>query len=327
LAFATVREARTVVGVEFSLSVIVRKAAGLALVLAVLGAEGASRRYRLGPPLASWESFGGCGAGASTGTASGVKWIGRSVRGGLVRVELQTNYVAMPYGYNLVGTALVTGDLTPVWNLGVSVPYLFKYMNDPYRVGVDLANKGAGDLSLLVTRKLGQANAWSTTLSLGVPTGAHQTTFRNQMLPQDRQLGLGKPTAALVVDHTIDNLWGPIVLGANASWRGGQNALGSYRAPTAGAYAYLSYLLGPFAPALGVSATSFFANDRDLGEPQALPTFSVAGNASLEWAGDSVAFLIGASVPYDMAIRSPTVKTTNRLGAWIVAIGAAFAAF
>jgi hypothetical protein len=294
---------------------------------ALVHQRGSARLARLTPLVASWQSFGGCGAGASTGTAGGVKWIGRSVRGGLFRVELQTNYVKMPYGYNVVGTALVSHDLTPRWNLGVSVPYLYKYMRDPYQVGVDLANKGAGDVNLLVTRRLGDASAWAATLSVGAPTGTHETQFRMLTLPQDRQLGLGKPTASLIVDHTIDNLWGPIVLGATASWRGGQNDLGSYRAPSTGTYAYLSYLLGPFAPAIGASLTGFFGNDRDRGEPQALPAISLAGNASLEWATDWMAILVGVSVPYDIAIQSPTVPTTNRLGAWIVAAGVAFAAF
>jgi hypothetical protein len=280
-----------------------------------------------GPWLQSWQTVGGCGAGASTGTAGGVKWIGRNVRGGLFRVECQANYVDTPDGYNFVGTTLITHDLTPRWTLGVGVPYLYKYMRDPYRVRVNLANKGPGDVNLLATRRLGGANAWSATLVVGLPTGAHDTRFRSQLLTQDRQLGLGMPTASFVIDHTIDNLWGPIVLGGTANWRGGENALGSYRAPTTSIYGYASYLLGPFAPAAGLSVTRFFGSDRDLGEPQALPAASVAANLSLEWASDLVALLVGVSVPYDLRVQSTTVARHNRLGAWIVAFGASFAAF
>src|SRR5260221_11957427 len=59
----------------------------------ILDAALSARVSRLGSLLASWETVGGCGAGASTGTGAGVKWIGRNVTGGLFHVELQSNYV------------------------------------------------------------------------------------------------------------------------------------------------------------------------------------------------------------------------------------------
>jgi hypothetical protein len=278
-------------------------------------------------PLASWQSIGGCGAGASTGAGGGVKWIGRSVSGGLFHVECQANYVKMPYGYNYVGTTLVGYDLTPEWRLGVSVPYLYKYMVDPYDVDVDLANKGPGDVNLMLTHRFGATNAWSATVSGGIPTGTYQVQFRNLPLPQDRQLGLGKPTAALVLDHTIDNLWGPTVLGASLNWRGGENDVHSYRAPSGTVYSYVGYLLGPFVPAIGMSATGYAGLDRDLGEQQALPLVSVAANASLEWSGEYVAVLLGASLPYDYGVRSEAVRRYSRLGAWVLALGFAFSPF
>ena len=207
--------------------------------------------------LASWQTIGGCGAGASTGGAGGVKWIGRNVRGGLFHVECQANYVDVPEGYQFVGTSLVSADLSPKWNLGVSVPYLYKFMYDPFKLGVDLANKGPGDVNLLLTRRLGATNDWNVTLSAGLPTGTSDTAYLMQPLKQDLQLGLGKPTASLIVDHTLDNLWGPIVLGGTANWRGGENQYRSYRAPSASVYSYVSYLLGPLAPAAGLSLTGF----------------------------------------------------------------------
>ena len=279
--------------------------------------------------LASWQSIGGCGAGASTGTGGGVKWIGRNVRGGLVHVECQGNYVAMDYGYNFVATSLVSYELSPRWNLAVSVPYLYKYMDDPYKVGVDLANKGPGDVSLLATRRFGATNNWAATLSLGLPTGSHEIEFRSEPLPQDRQLGLGRPPVSLVIDHTIDNLWGPIVLGGSANWRGGSNELGSERVPSGSLYGYASYLVGPFAPAAGVSVTGFAGKDRDRGQQQAMPSASVAANLSLEWSMDLVAILLGASFPYDLGVTSDstTIPTHNRLGAWTLALGVAFAPF
>jgi hypothetical protein len=277
--------------------------------------------------LTSWQSVGGCGAGASSGTVGGVRWIGRHVRGGLINVESQASYVHTPYGYNLVGSSLLTHDLTPAWKVGVGVPYLYKYMRDPYQVGVNLANKGPGDVSLLLARRLGPSNAWLASAVVGVPTGAHDTRFRMQMLPQDRQLGLGRPTAALVVDYTADNLWGPIVSGVSANWRGGENDQGSYRAPTISGYSYAGYLLGPFVPAAGVSLTSFLGKDRDAGEEMAVPRATVAGQLSIEWATDWMALLVAFQLPYDYKVSSVTVRPTSRFGAWIAGVGAAFAAF
>ena len=53
------------------------------------------RRPRWGRALASWQTVGGCGAGASTGNAAGVKWIGRSVTGGLFGVQCQVTYTRL----------------------------------------------------------------------------------------------------------------------------------------------------------------------------------------------------------------------------------------
>jgi hypothetical protein len=277
--------------------------------------------------LAGWQTIGGCGAGASTGSGSAVKWVGRGVRGGLFYFESQVNYVAVPYGYSFVSSTLLSYDLDPSWSVAVNVPYLYKFMNDPYQVRVNLANKGPGDIAFLLSRKLGATNAWKATLSVGAPTGTHDTAFRMQLLPQDRQLGLGNPTAAFILDHVIDNLWGPIVVGGTLNWRGGENDRGSYRAPSGSLYGYVGPHLGPFTPAAGVAITGYAGNDRDVGEPQALPRVSVAPSVSLEWAADSVALLLGASLPYDMRVESPTVARTNRFGPWVVALGAAFALF
>jgi hypothetical protein len=60
-----------------------------------------------------------------------------------------------PYGYNYVATSLVSTDLTEKWNLGVSVPYLYKYMRDPYQIGIDVSNQGLGDVNLLLTPQAG----------------------------------------------------------------------------------------------------------------------------------------------------------------------------
>jgi hypothetical protein len=217
-------------------------------------------------------------------------------------------------------------------------------MTDPYGLGFDVANRGLGDVSLLLTRKLGAINDTSVTLSVGLPTGAHQATLvrdRNILLPQDRQLGLGKPTASLTVDHTLDQVWGLFVLGGAAAWRGGENALPalpngthpqpSYRAPSATAYGYTAYFLGPVTPSLGVQLTGFAGADRDQGAPQRSPRFIAAPQLSLEWASDLVAVLIGASVPYqydgETSDNDGNPRSPWGFGPWMVAVGVAVSPF
>jgi hypothetical protein len=291
------------------------------------------RLDRLGPLLASWQTVGGCGAGASTGTG-GIKWIGRNVTGGLFHVELQSAYLHTDYGYNLIETALVTRDLTPVWNLGLSVPYLYKHLPDPRMGYPALANKGPGDVGVLLTRRLGTINDWSTTLFVGVPTGAHDATFpgTTSLIQQDRQLGLGPHattvvTASLIVDHTLDQTWGLAVVGGTASWRGGENELGNYRAPSASLYGYAGYFLGPLVPAFGVTVTGVAGHDRNESTEQTTPVFIAAANASLEWSTDWLAVILGGTVPYGYTNSVQGSPPAWALAPWSVALGVAFAPF
>ena len=103
------------------------------------------------------------------------------------------------------------------------------------------------------------------------------------MLNQTQQRGFGKPTAALTLDHTADEIWGLTLVGATASWRGGENDVNDYRAPTASAYGYLGWYLGPLVPALGLSATAAAGHDRDKTTPMVSGLYSAAANVSLEW--------------------------------------------
>jgi hypothetical protein len=293
-----------------------------------------ARLDHLGPLLASWETVGGCGAGASTGAGGGIKWIGRNVTGGLFHVELQNAYIHTDYGYNYVATALISRDLTPDWSLSLSVPYLYKYIHDPYGLGVDVVNQGPGDIGALLTRRLGVIRDWSTTLLVGAPTGAHDAYFRSPMniLPQDRQLGLGPHsttvvTASLIVDHTIDQGWGPAVVGGTMNWRGGTNELRSYRAPSASLYSYAGYLLGPLVPALGVSVTGAAGHDRDQGGVQPTPLFTVAASASIEWSTDWLAVIVGGSLPYGYTNSVLGSPAAWGMAPWVVALGVAFAPF
>jgi hypothetical protein len=283
------------------------------------------------PALASWQTVGGCGAGAASGTGAGIKWIGRNVSGGLFRLECQANYIDTDYGANYVGTTLVSSDVGERWNLGVSVPYLYKLMRDPYGLGFDVRNRGPGDVSAMVGRRFGAIADTSATLTVGLPTGTYRATLvRDKMiiLPQDRQLGLGKPTAAFMLDHTVEHGWGPTVLGGTLNWRGGENELGSYRAPSASGYLYSSLLIGSFAPALGLQLSAFRGHDRDRHEAQISPLYTLAPSASLEWSADWLAVLVGASWPYQydgVTSSGGAARSPWGFGPWMVALGIAVA--
>jgi hypothetical protein len=279
----------------------------------------------LGPLLASWQTVGGCGAGSSAGAGAAVKWVGRSTTGGLFQAQIMGSYLHLSSGtlytsgYNLSLTAQVTRDLGEKWNIGVVVPYLYKYYRDYYQLPVDVSNAGIGDINLLVTRKLGPINATSLTAAVGFPTGSYDAEYKMNVLTQEKQLGLGRWTGSLTLDHTLDETWGLIVLGGSLSYRGGENELHNYRAPAGGLWAYGGYFLGPFVPALGLSLNQFFKHDRDRTLEQDAALTTVAGNVSLEWSSDYVALLVGASIPYSV----PGLE----LQPWIVALGLTFSPF
>jgi hypothetical protein len=172
------------------------------------------------------------------------------------------------------------------------------------------------------------------TLSLGLPTGTHDARFRGDLLTQEKQLGIGLVTGALTLDHTLDETWGLIVLGGLASWRGGENDLGNYRAPTASLYSYAGYFMGPFVPALGVTFTGFLKPDRNLGDEQDVPLLLLAGNASIEWSNDVIAVLLGVSVPFGLYAKKSTIETVpgqqpNATGIqpWTAALGVSVSPF
>ena len=113
-----------------------------------------------------------------------------------------------------------------------------------------------------------------------------------------------------------------------ASWRGGVNELGNYRAPLASLYGYAGYFLGPFVPTLGVALSGYLKTDRDRGIEQDVPTLLASVNASLEWSNDWLAVLLGVSVPVGLyaplANRVGGVKplqSSTGIQPWTAAIG------
>jgi hypothetical protein len=266
-----------------------------------LGHELSLRVRRLNGMLASWETIGGCGAGSSTGTGGGIKWIGRSTTGGLFNLQSQASYTHLEDGYIITINTQVSRDLGDRdWALGASLPVLYKYYRDYYQLTppVDISNGGIGDVSAFITRRFGEIRATSLTALVGFPTGVHDARYKNDYLTQEKQLGLGRFTGSLTLDHTLDEEWGVGVLGGSFGWRGGENALGNYRAPVGSVYGYVGYFAGPWVPSLGLTVQRFFGNDRDRGAAQQQRLTSVAGTVALEWSSDSLAILAGFQLPF-----------------------------
>jgi hypothetical protein len=276
--------------------------------------------------LSSWETIGGCGAGSSTGAGGGIKWIGRSATGGLFQLQSLATYTHLKDGYNLSLSTQINRDLSEKWNLGFAVPVLYKYYRDYYGLPVDISNGGLGDVSAFLTRRFGEINNTSLTLLVGFPTGTHTAQYKLDYLTQEKQLGAGKFSGSLTLDHTIDETWGLIVLGGAFAYRGGQNELGNYRAPAGSLYGYSGYFAGPWVPSLGLSVTRFFGVDRDRGLDQLVQLMAVTGTFSIEWSTDWLAILAGVSLPFGWETHGTVQGGTNSnmpagLQPWTAGVG------
>ena len=300
------------------------------------------RVHDLGPLLASWQTVGGCGAGAGSGTGAGIKWIGRNVSGGLFNVQEQFSYTKIgTVDYperDYVANTLITTDLGEKWSVGVNIPLLYKYLTDPQHLAplapaVDYSNAGLGDVSLQLTRRLGSINATTLTALVGLPTGKHDASYSVGGVPinQTAQLGFGKYTGSLILDHTMDQVWGLVVVGGTANWRGGKNEFDSYRAPTASAYSYVGYFLGPIVPAVGVTLSGFKGHDVDQNSTQPTPLVALSANLSLEWSNPYFAVLLAGSVPYKWdgvdKDESGNPRTPWGFLPWTVALGLSMSPF
>jgi hypothetical protein len=286
--------------------------------------------------LASWQTVGGCGAGASTGAGGGIKWIGRGVRGGAFTTQWLASYTRLDADpqrpeHHMFGNALLTTSLGERWSLGANVPVVYKYMRDPLHNGADLSNSGLGDVSLLLTRKLGPIGATSVTATLGLPTGQYDGQYKLRILNQSQQRGFGKPTASLVLDHVGDEIWGLTLVGSSAAWRGGENEINNYRAPSASTYAYAGYFVGPLVPAIGLTLTGLTDHDRDQTVQQITGLYLASASVSVEWSTDWVAILVGAALPYQYdGVDKDTEgrpRKPHGWGPWMVGVGFEFSPF
>lgn len=285
--------------------------------------------------LASWQSVGGCGASAATGAGPGVKWVGPIVTGGLFNLLCQANYTPMvkeagKHEHQFFLNSLITHDVHEKWQIGASIPIVYKYLVDPHGVNMDLSNSGLGDVSLQVTRRLGAINDTLLTASLGLPTGKHDVRYKMKYLRQHQQLGFGKVAGSLSLDHVRDQLWGLVLLGASASWRGGENDLANYRAPSASTYAFTGFFVGRLVPSVGLSLTGFAGHDRDRGQDENSGLFLVAPTVAVNWAGDWIGLLVGASFPYQYDGLHRTADGPHNpwgWGTWSVSAGVMLAPF
>jgi hypothetical protein len=296
----------------------------------------AARVDEPGSLLASWQTVGGCGAGATTGAGSCPKWIGRNVSGGLFNVQDQACYTPLltdpqRVEHQFFLTTLVSRDIDQKWSLGVSVPVVYKYLRDPYKKQIDLSNSGLGDVYVQAARKFGAINDTTVTASLGLPTGKYDQQWRMEYLRQHQQLGFGKLAGALMLDHVVDETWGLLVIGGTGAWRGGQNSLGSYRAPSGTVYGYAGYFWGALVPAVGLSVTGLTGHDRDRGQEELTGLAIAAPSLSLEWANPWIAVWAGASLPlqYDGVPVDANGRTRSPwgLGSWSVGLGLSIAPF
>ena len=316
-----------------ALPTLVSAAAAIALLVAWWPAGNTAASSRRAQ-LASWQSVGGCGASAATG-ASGLKWVGRNVSGGAFGVQCQATYsplLADPLQveHNFQFSTLMSKEVDDRVSVGVSVPFAYKYLRDPFQTETDLSNGGLGDISLQLTRRFGSIGATSITGQVALPTGAHDTAYRRRYLRQHQQLGFGRPAASLMLDHNMDQGWGLVVLGGSGSWRGGENELANYRAPSATLYSHLGVYLGRFVPALGLSVTGFRGHDRDRSEDENSGLLVIAPSASIEWSTDWVAVLVGGSLPYQYSghfEKNGIAQPPWGFGAYMVSLGVSFSPF
>ncbi len=92
--------------------------------------------------VASWQTIGGCGAGAGAASSAGLKWVGRNVTGGLFNVQEQVSYsnIGNPQypEHNFFVNTFINADVTEKWNFGVIVPLVYKYLDDPLHLAPDV---------------------------------------------------------------------------------------------------------------------------------------------------------------------------------------------
>lgn len=172
------------------------------------------------PCVTPWASVGGCGTGSSptSGSGSGLRWVGQGVTGAIVDVELmasRTVNTSQEVSSDEKNTSLLTRDmlaLSPVitWRPGqndiaLSLPYR---VNESSQFG---SVAGLGDIGLSATRSFGMTGVFSATAVVSAPTGGNRLYSRSDdLFAPDMQLGSGVFGAGLEVGMDLDRDWGII---------------------------------------------------------------------------------------------------------------------
>jgi hypothetical protein len=252
--------------------------------------------------LASWGSIGGCGAGggAASSPGGGITWVGRNVTGGLLDTQcLASETFAKGNAYSTFLTRLNVSP-APRWGLALYVPVLYK-VGDVTVLGQSKTARiaGFGDASLEASRKFGTSGAHRLALIASAPTGAHDAVRQGIVLPQHLQLGSGVLGATGWYQYTRDRDWGLTLIGGTLSYGGWQNGIGDARAPSATAYTYVGYLLGPVVPSAGLTLFGKPVHDRErrADKPDDRdPLVMVIPSVGLEWANDYLALYLAANL-------------------------------
>jgi hypothetical protein len=260
-------------------------------------------RVAAGPgTLASWQTVGGCGAGGGSASSpgGGIKWVGRSVTGGLLDTQsLFTQTFSHASRFTTLSVRMA-GSPVPRLGLALTVPILYK-AGDVAVLGENrrAALSGFGDLSLEASYKLGAIASHQLSLFVSAPTGSADAVRQGVVLPQHLQLGSGVPGVVAQYEHTRDHDWGLMLLGGTVSYAGWTNDIGDYRAPSATAYAHLGYLVGPWVPSAGLTLFAKPIHDRERGadRPDAVdPLVMLVPSFGLEWSTPWIALLPAATV-------------------------------
>lgn len=201
---------------------------------AVAGGRWVSARLAAAPEAsAAWHNIGGCGASGGGAAAGAGKWIGRSVTGGLVDLEVLGNRtLGGDYSYTTTGAAFTLHN--PAWpnyTAAVSLGWKtatfeyegYKTASDPTPPAVHQVG-GFSDLGLSLNRLFGNENEHSVGLSASLPTGRHDIRRLHRKLQAGddvrwlnpfAQPGTGLYTAGASYEYTHDRDWGLFVFGGS----------------------------------------------------------------------------------------------------------------
>jgi hypothetical protein len=208
--------------------------AALLAVLAVVVQRSLSARLALAPESpAAWRNIGGCGASGGGSAAGAGKWIGRSVTGGLVDLEVLSNKtLGGDYTYSTNGASLTFHRPSlPNYTAGVSLGWKsatfeyegYKTASDPTPPALHQTG-GFSDLGLSLNRLFGNENEHSLGLSVSLPTGKHdiKRLHRKFQAGDDvrwinpfAQPGSGLYTTGLSYEYTRDRDWGLFIFGGS----------------------------------------------------------------------------------------------------------------